>query len=104
MRRMNRSLLRRRLPVVGVKGRDAPLQLLSRGSGLKFRQAAASGALLATPVPVFSGMVIAQKKPELPEELRSAGVLAGRAAPAGPSLACCMGLHLSGILINHDRA
>ncbi len=58
MRLMNRLQLRRRPPVVGVKGKDAPVQLSSRELASKFRQAVASGELLATPVPVFSGMVI----------------------------------------------
>lgn len=49
-------------------------------------------------------MVIAPKKQELPEELRSAGVLAGRAAPARVSVAACCSLHLTELLTNHDRA
>ena len=103
MRRMNRLLLRRRPPAVGVKGKDAPRQLLSRGSGLKFRQVPVTGARLAIPALACSGTVTGRKKLELPKELRSAGVLAGLAAPAWTSLACCMGLHLSELLTNHDR-
>ena len=58
MRPMNLLQLRRRPPVVGVKGKDVPVQLSSRELVSKFRRAVASGELLATPVPVFSGMVI----------------------------------------------